>query len=316
MKKILFSLGSVAVVAAPFAALVSCGDKKVEAPFKATTRTDAEIVKDLTEWVNDSLAIGASPSFGDHKATIPISGPATVTEDWTKEYWNKPEGETFRLAAITNAIGGKIWSYAPGMVSPGDAVVRAIVFGVQKELESKNELTKNVPVLNKDDIKRVKEMIKADWDKLATNSSGAPLFADQAAFETWVDSFLGKTYDEITDAIAKANITDQTLISLPKNIDAYKRLASNQLNIYKVELIKNIESTLSKFDATSSLQKFDGFINWFIDSKDNYQNLKETMIAGKITKNVIQGIQDELNKPSDPMITGGKTDIVIIESTV
>lgn len=40
------------------------------------------------------------------------------------------------------------------------------------------------------------------------------------------------------------------------------------------------------------------------------------MIAGKITKNVIQGIQDELNKPTDALITGGKTDIVIIEPTV
>lgn len=323
MKKILFSLGSVSVVAAPFAALVSCGDKKVEAPFKATTRTDADIAKDLTDWVNNSFAVGASVSFGANRSIGGQLAPsnATVPVDWTNSYWNKPEGETFRLAAITTAIGNKIWGFnVVGLPSSADIVIRAILFGVISDLNAKNELEKNVPNLNKNDIDRIKKSISSNWDKLATDpkDNTKPLFADQAAFEAWVDSFLGKSYNEINKAISDAKITKYALLHATSKEEVFKKLASNKLNYYKVELIKNIEAKIKEFDATSSLQKFDGFINWFIDSKDNYKNLRETLISGKITPDFIQGIQDELNKPTDTLIelaSGRKSDIVIINPT-
>lgn len=59
----------------------------------------------------------------------------------------------------------------------------------------------------------------------------------------------------------KYNMIASGQINSGSSDDEAKKLASNQLNDYKVELIKNIESTISKFDVTSSLQKFDGFIN-------------------------------------------------------
>lgn len=246
MKKILLTFGTLATTFAPLVSVIACGnDHKKNVTWDSSTRTDAEIVTELTENVNHSVAISASLSFGANRAQSAIGG--SVEEQATSDYWNKPEGSTIRLAAIVTAIGEKIWGAAKnGVPGAGDQVIRAIIFGVIYDLKQKN-----------------------------------------------IDDYANKTEDE------------------------QKKIASTYLNEYKVALIDNINKFLNDNNATDSLQKFDGFLNWFTDSTDTYKNLKSVLIGGKINENVIQGIQDELNKPTDSMqmITPVNTNIVIVNPT-
>lgn len=246
MKKILLTLGAITSIIAPIASTIACGkDYKKNYTWANSVRTDAEIITDLTEAVNHSIAVSASLSFGaDRAENVGVGG--NVKKDVAIEYWNKPEGSTFRLAAIVTAIGHNIWGSAvAGMPGAGDQVIRAIIFGVMYDLSQKDS------------------------------------------------DFANKSEDE------------------------RKKIASSRLNEYKVELVNNINKFISDNHVLESLQKFDGFLTWLTDSANNYENLKTVLIGGMINENVIQGIQDELNKPTDSMglITPVKTDIVIINPT-
>ncbi len=230
MKKILLSIGTLGTIVAPVATLVACGTDKVAAPFQASTRTDDQIAQDIADNAQ-ALAIRFSPSLQN--------AAGGITPDLVKAYWNKPEGETFILAAVTNAIGAKIWKYISILPSPPDTVIRAIVFGVKSSLTVKGDIDANLP-------------------------------EEQA-----------------------------------------KKIASDKLNVYKVALINNIDAALNKYGAKDSLQKFDGFINWFIKPDNKYENLRSTLISGIIDGATIQGIQDELNYPTDTMITANENITII-----
>lgn len=245
MKKILLTMGTITSIVAPVASVIACSKNyKKNYTWENSVRTDAEIITDLTEAVNHSVAVSASLSFGADRAET--AGGGNVKEDVAIEYWNKPEGSTFRLAAIVTAIGHNIWGSAvAGLPGAGDQVIRAIIFGVMYDLSQKDS------------------------------------------------NFASKSEDE------------------------RKKIASSRLNEYKVELVNNINKFILDNRSLESLQKFDGFLTWLTDSTNNYENLKTVLIGGMINENVIQGIQNELNKPTDSMglITPAKTNIVIISPT-
>lgn len=70
---------------------------------------------------------------------------------------------------------------------------------------------------------------------------------------------------------------------------------SSKLNSYKVALINNIRNSEEKLSAFSSLQKFDGYLNWLISETNNYEALKTALMGGMISDNFMYGVQTSLN---------------------
>lgn len=97
----------------PLAMLVSCDDSVKTYDIKASTKSDQEILDGLIkDWAN-STDIQKNASHDIKSSNI-------------NDFWNKPEGNPIRIAAITTALG-KLWGFKDD--SAGDTVVRAILSG-------------------------------------------------------------------------------------------------------------------------------------------------------------------------------------------
>lgn len=99
--------------------------------------------------------------------------------------------------------------------------------------------------------------------------------------------------------LPETKASDAVVEGITSGINSAGFSPDEKLNVFKVKLISNIRATMEATGASSSLKKFEGFIEWMTNPENNYANLQATLMGGKINNDFMYGVQTALNFNTD-----------------
>lgn len=99
--------------------------------------------------------------------------------------------------------------------------------------------------------------------------------------------------------LGEPKASDAVVDGITAGINSAGFSPDEKLNTFKVRLINNIRLAMSATGATSSLKKFEGFIEWMTSPDNGYANLKTSLMGGEINNDFMYGVQTSLNFNTD-----------------
>lgn len=93
--------------------------------------------------------------------------------------------------------------------------------------------------------------------------------------------------------------SDAVVEGITSGINSAGFSPDEKLNVFKVRLISNIRTAMEATGASTSLKKFEGFVEWMTNPENNYANLQTTLMGGEINNDFMYGVQTALNFNTD-----------------